>query len=173
MARGRLSVLAAASALAAVALTACGDEPARLDRASAEREIAVAVAGEVEPGVDAVRCPDEIPVRDGAEVECDVELADGAGTLPVIARQRDEGGSLDVELRRAVLSDAQVADALRAALRDGFGRSFQVDCGDDGPTVREAGERVTCRARDASSRRSVEVTIDGADGGLSYELVDP
>jgi len=172
VARDRLIALAAASVVV-VGLAGCGDDPARLDGPSAEREIAAAVAAEVEPEVAAVRCPDEIPLGRGEEVECDVELADGAGTLPVVARQRDERGSLDVELRRAVLSDAEVADALRAALRDGFGRSFQVDCGDRGPTVREAGAQVTCRARDATSRRSVEVTIDGADGGLSYQLVDP
>jgi hypothetical protein len=65
-----------------------------------------------------------------------------------------------------------VAAQLRTLLKRGFDRSFQATCGPDGWRVRAVGRPFVCRARDAVSRRSVEVTVVDASGRIRFELVD-
>lgn len=166
--RGSLALLVALAGLAA-----CTQEPERLDAGSAERKIASAVAETVSPPVVEVRCPERIERAVDGRFECDVVLGEPSGTLPVVAVQRDDAGTIEVLPQRAVLSARQVADELRTLLRTELGRSFQVDCGREAATVREPGEQLICRARDQMTRRSVVVTVQDERGSLSFEIVDP
>lgn len=182
MARGPLSrprpgarraAAALVAAIVAVGGGACSRPADQLDPTTASEQIAAAVTSELAISVDEVGCPDDLPLGEGEGFDCDVELADGAGTLPVTVAQVDDEGTLQVVPGAVVRSDAELADDLRAALRDAFDRSFQVDCGDGPAVVRAPGSELTCRARDASSRRSVTVTVTDERGSLRFELSEP
>jgi len=163
----------AAVLVVATAMGACSSPEPLLDRASTQLEVGRAVAEGVAPAIEAVSCPGEVPAGKGESFRCAVELADGAGTLPVAVDQVDDDGTLKVTPGRAVLTDEAIAEQLKAGLGQQFGRSFQADCGDRGPSVRDPDDVVVCQARDKTSRRSVEVTIVDTEGTLSFEVLDP
>jgi hypothetical protein len=151
-------------------LAACAGEAEVLDRAATEQQVARVLDEVLEPEVGAVTCPDEPPVD--RAFRCEAELGEERGTLTASVRY-DEVDGLAVEAEQAVLAGTAIADELRAALAEEFGRTFQVDCGDDVAVVREPGEVVVCRARDEGSRRSVDVTVVDASGSLAFEVIDP
>jgi hypothetical protein len=101
-----------------------------------------------------------------------VELGGGIGSLRVRARQVDDDGHLSVQLLDVPLRNEAVASRLRSLLKRGFDRSFQATCGPDGWRIRAVGKPFVCRARDETSRRSVEVTVVDASGRIRFELVD-
>jgi Domain of unknown function (DUF4333) len=151
-------------------LSGCGSEDGSLDRPATERQVGRAVAKVVTPPVAATSCTGALPLEQGRTFTCQVKLGAGAGTLRASVLQTDDDGALEVEPLDAVLSDAQVARQLKASLNDQFGRSFQVDCGDEGQTVRRPGSTSSCTARDQTSRRKVAVTVEDASGSLSFEV---
>jgi hypothetical protein len=150
----------------------CGrDEPTTLDRGRAQRAVAAAVARAVEPAVASASCPGDLPRGRGRTFACTVALGGGVGALRVTARQLDDEGRVAVTLRDRPLRNEDVAAELVGLLERGFHRSFQATCGPDGWHVRPVGRPFVCRARDKTSRRSVEVTVDAA-GRLSFDLAD-
>ena len=171
--RGRGALLVVAVLVLVAAATGCSRDPERLDTGTAEQQISQAVAKTVAPPVVDVRCPQHIPLGPDRRFHCDVVLGDPSGTLPVTAIQRDDAGTIEVVPDRPVLSDHQIAEALRVQLRQQFHRSFQTDCGKAASKVRRPGEQLICRARDQMTRRSVVVTIEDAAGTLSFQIVDP
>lgn len=158
----------------AMALVACGSSPATLDQAATEAAVAEAVAEslELEAGAADVRCPAEVPVAAGEAFACTVSLGE-PGELDVAVEVTDDDGTLDVVPQAALIDPVAAAEQLKATLRSEFGRSFQVDCGDDPAAVRAEGDTFTCRARDKTSRRSVTVTVVDAAGTLSFEVAEP
>lgn len=152
------------------ALTGCAGEVEALDPSSVEEQVASALADPLEPAVEVVTCPAELPIDEA--FSCRAALDGVEGELMVEVAY-DEVDGLSVEPSQAVLGGTEIADALRDALDDQFGRTFQVDCGDDGLRVIEPGTTVVCRANDGGSRRSVDVTVEDAAGSLAFEVIDP
>ena len=97
-------------------------------------------------------------------------MAGDAGVVRATVTQTDDEGSLDVVPLDAVLADADVAAQAKRSLADRFERSFQVDCGKDPATVRTPGDTFTCTARDRWSRRTIEVTVQDANGTLQFTI---
>ena len=165
-AAGAVAVLACA-----VALGACGGGgPSTLDPADVEAAVADAVARGLEVEVASVACPQDVPVELERRTTCTVEV-DDAGSMVATVVQVDEDGTLEVAPGSALIDRVEVADTLRSTLREELGRSFQVDCGDDPPALVAIGDTFPCRARDADSRRSVDVTVEGADGTVTFEIL--
>ena len=156
-----------------VGAAGCSDSADSLDRSATQRAVGRAVAAEVEPKVLATTCPADLPAKQGARFTCEVRLGGDAGILAVRVRQVDEDGRLEVEPAAAVLSDAAIARALKRELADRFSRSFQVDCGDQGPAVRPAESVLACTARDQTGRRTVDVRIVDAEGTLAFAVRPP
>lgn len=161
----------------ALVLAACGSSPTTLDQAATEAAVAEAVASSpsldgLEVGAADVRCPAEVLVEAGESFECTVSLGE-RGELEVAVEVTDDDGTLDVVPQAALIDPVVAAEQLKATLRSEFGRSFQVDCGDDPAELRAEGDTFTCRARDKTSRRSVTVTVVDAAGTLSFEVADP
>lgn len=153
-----------------VLLAACSDEAGTLDQAATQRAVAKAVGGEVDAKVTSAACERPIDRKEGATFTCDVTLT-GAGELPVTVTQLDDEGKLDVEPEAAVVERERIASELKASLKDQFQRSFQVACDDDAATaVRKPGSTSTCTARDATSRRTVTVTVTDTAGTLAFEV---
>lgn len=151
-------------------LAGCSSEASTLDRAATERAVGRSVAAAVEPAVAATVCPTAVERAKGGRFRCEVRLTAEVGTVRASVRQVDDAGHLEVALRDAVVSGEAAAATLKASLRSGFGRSFQVDCG-KGWKVRSPGDTFTCRARDKTSRRSVEATVTDPAGTLSFEVL--
>ena len=174
MARHGVRAAGAVALLAAVlSLGACGGGgPSTLDPADVEAAVADAVAGGLDVEVASVACPEDVPVELDRRTSCTVEV-DGVGTMAATVVQVDEDGTLEVAPGSALVDRGEVAATLRSTLRDELGRSFQVDCGDDPPALVAIGDTFPCRARDADSRRSVDVTVEGADGTVSFEILRP
>ncbi len=173
MGRRHLGALVLAAGLgSATVLAACGDDPPVLDQAEAETAVEAATAEVVPVEVAAASCPADVPRAEGERFRCTVELV-AVGSMPVAVRQLDDAGRLEVEPLAVVLADAEVAAQLKAELRTRFERSFLVDCGDAAHRVWEPGDTFACRARDADSRRSVEVTVLDPAGTLSFEVLRP
>ena len=173
MARHGVRVVRAFAGLAAaLALGACGGGPSTLAAADVEAAVADAVGSGLAVEVATVSCPDEVPIEIGRRTTCRVEV-DGLGEMEAIVVQVDDQGTLEVALGSALIDREEVATSLRSTLREELGRSFQVDCGDDPPALVEVGDTFPCRARDADSRRSVDVTVEGADGAVSFEILRP
>ena len=160
-------------AAAVLVLAACSDEASTLDRSATQDAVGEAVAADVEPKVTATRCPDPIEREQGATFTCTVTLQ-GAGKLPVTVTQVDADGALEVQPTAAVVTRERIASELKASLKGQFERSFQVNCDDtDEVAVREPDSTSTCIARDASSRRSVTVTVTDASGTLAFAVGKP
>lgn len=153
-------------------LGACSSTAKTLDGPATERAVGRAVAAKVEPAVAATTCPAELPRGKGEEFTCKVELGGKAGTMRVRVSQLDDQGKLSVEPLDAVVSGEATAATLKAKLRTQFKRSFQVTCG-TGWKVRSPGDTFPCRARDKTSRRSVDVTVEDAAGTLSFQVLRP
>lgn len=166
-------VVAGLVLLVAAVLAGCSDDASTLDRPATERSVGRAVAAEVAPPVAATTCAGPLTAGQGERFTCQVRLGAGAGTLEVRVRQVDDDATLEVTPTAAVRSDAELAEALRAQLRQQFDRSFQVDCGDAGPTVRPPDSVLACTARDRTSRRTVDVRIIDEDGTLSFTVRPP
>lgn len=153
-------------------LAACSDGADTLDQAATERAVGKAVAAKVDPKVTATTCPDPIEREEDGRFTCTVTLQ-GAGDLPVSVTQTDEDGTLRVVPGAAVVTQERVTSELKAALKEQFGRSFQVACDlDDDVAVRAPGSTATCTARDATSRRTVAVTVTDTAGTLSFDVGD-
>lgn len=165
----RLAALVAVAGLALLA--ACSDDAGTLEPTATQRAVGKAVAAEVDPKVTSTSCPDEIERDEGATFTCVVVLQ-GAGKLPVTVTQADGDGALDVEPEAAVVTQERITSELKASLKDQFERNFQVSCDTDEVAVREPGSTSTCAARDATSRRTVTVTVTDAAGTLAFEVED-
>jgi len=153
-------------------LGGCGSGAGTLDQAATETAVGDAVAGDLGVDVVATACPRDVAATRGERFSCSVDLGE-MGDLPVSVRVTDDDAALRVVPDAAVLADAEIARQLKAALKAEFDRSFQVDCGDGGPQVRLPDDTFVCRARDKTSRRSVEVTVTDAAGTLSFEVRKP
>ncbi|MGN6695664.1 MAG: DUF4333 domain-containing protein [Aquihabitans sp.] len=166
--RRRLAL--AVLAIAFVVLSACSDDPGTLDQAATERAVGKAVGAQVDPKVGATSCEEPIEQQEGGRFTCEVTL-EGAGDLSVTVTQVDDQGTLDVVPEASVVTRERIVSELRASLKDQFERSFQVAC-DDTPevAVRKAGSTSTCIARDATSRRSVTVTVSDTAGTLAFAV---
>lgn len=159
--------------LAVVALLgACSSSAKTLDRAATETAVGRAVADKVEPAVAGTTCPTELPRGKGKAFTCKVELGGKVGTMRVRVRQLDDDGRLAVAPLDAVISGEATAATLKAKLRTRFKRSFQVTCG-AGWKVRSPGDTFPCRARDKTSRRSIDVTVEDPAGTLSFQVLRP
>lgn len=152
------------------ALWACGADAKELDQAATERTVGEAIDDAVGPEVSATTCTGEFEQAKGNELDCKVTLAGEAGVVRATVTQTDNEGSLDVVPLDAVLADADVAAQAKRSLADRFERSFQVDCGKDPATVRTPGDTFTCTARDRTSRRTIEVTVQDAYGTLQFTI---
>ncbi len=178
-ARPRLRTVAALAAVAALALAipACGRSKAvALDRAATERAVGEVVAGQIEKQagfsveVSATRCPSDIPRGSGRVTMCNVTVKGVAGKVRARVRQVDDHGRLDVTLLDSVLSNPAVANQLQVELKKRFSRSFQANCG-KGMRIAAPKAAFTCRARDASSRRTVQVTVVDSAGTLRFSVL--
>lgn len=161
-----------AGLVAVVVLGACSGGTSTLAAPDVEAAVADAVGGGLDVDVASVACPDEVPIELDLRTACTVEV-DGLGTMEATVVQVDDQGTLEVAPGAALIDREEVAASLRSTLREELGRSFQVDCGDDPPALVEVGDTFPCRARDADSRRSVDVTVEGADGAVSFEILRP
>lgn len=167
-------LLVVAAAVAALA-TACTTEASTLDQAATQRAVGRALADQIEPKVTATTCPADLPLERGEQFDCMVELAGDVGTMPVLVTLIDVDGALQVVPQAALIARPDASTQAKASLDEVFGRSFQVDCGDDagdGLRVFEPGETFECRARDRSSRRTITVTVVDAAGALTFAVVD-
>lgn len=153
----------------AAGLAGCSHDATTLDRAATQRAVGHSVAAAVEPPVAATSCPRAIERRAGGRFRCEVRLADGVGTVRTSVRQTDAEGTLRVAMLDAVVSGEATATTLKSELRRRFERSFLVDCG-TGWRVRAPGSTFSCRARDKTSRRTVEVTVADAAGTLRFHV---
>jgi hypothetical protein len=168
--------VAVAVALASVLLgaSACGAGSQVLDPSELDASVSDAVAQGlgVEGDQVAVACPDAVPLQADRRTTCAVEVEE-LGALEATVVQVDDKGAVEVELGAALIDRAEVAASLRATLREELGRSFQVDCGDDPAELVPVGDTFPCRARDADSRRSVDVTVVDGTGAVSFEILRP
>jgi hypothetical protein len=171
-ARWRLLALGPA-ALMLVVLAACSDDAGTLDRAATERAVGKAVAAKVDGKVQSTHCSEPLDRQAGLSFPCRVELR-GAGDLTVRVEQVDGEGTLDVTPEAAVVTRERIVSELKESLKDQFERSFQVAC-DDTPeiAVRKVASTSTCLARDATSRRTVTVTVSDAAGTLAFAVGKP
>jgi len=153
-----------------VLLGACSGDAGTLDQAATQRAVGKAVGAQVDAKVTATSCEEPIDREEGATFACEVTLK-GAGDLPVTVTQVDGGGKLDVKPDAAVVTRERLASELKASLKEQFERSFQVACDDDpAVAVRKPGSTSTCIARDATSRRTVTVTVTDPAGTLAFAV---
>lgn len=164
--------LAAGVVLVALIAAGCSSGSSTLDTGATETAVALALGADLPVEVLGVECPAEIDQGVDVRIECSALLADDAGTMGVRVTQVDEKATLRVVAQAAVLSDGEMAVAAKAALRDSFERSFQVDCGEGPPKVRIQGDTITCRARDADTRRELTITVADRAGTLSFAVGD-
>lgn len=168
--RRRAGLLLALAITGIVLLGGCSDDGGTLDQAATQRAVGKAVAARVDVEVVSTACTEPFDRQEGHTFSCDVKL-EGAGELPVTVTQLDDEGTLDVTPDAAVVTRERIASELKASLKDQFERSFQVACDDlAAVAVYKAGSQVACIARDATSRRTVAVTVTDTAGTLAFAV---
>ncbi len=107
-------------------------------------------------------------VRSGDTFRCTVHLADQ--TLRVRVVQLDRKGHLRVDPLDAVIDVSDASADLSERLRQRFQREFHVDCGSPDVRVLRPGSHFSCRATDATSRRTIVVIVRDVRGSLDYTI---
>ncbi|MGI8754560.1 MAG: DUF4333 domain-containing protein [Acidimicrobiales bacterium] len=167
----RTSRLAVVTTLVALVILAGCSRPAKtLERAGTQRAVSRVITDRVDGAVPTTSCPQDIARGKGRTVTCKVTLKGTEGTARTRVRQLDGDGTLDVSVLDAVVANSRVTAELKAQLKARFGRAFQADCG-KGLRIVAPGESFRCRARDASGRRTVTVTVTDPAGTLRFRVL--
>lgn len=154
-----------------LALVGCGRGHAdTLDPGATATEVQRVIGGRIEPDVDHVTCPTSIDRGTGTTFTCTAVLADGLGRVRLRVTQTDDGKSLAIALRDAVIDKQDAAQHLHRDLVETYHRSFTVDCGSAGPVVVKPGTTFTCQARDGAGKRAVKVTVVDPAGTFHFDI---
>lgn len=162
----------AVAAAGGLALVACASGPTTLSADDLAEEVAPVAAEAIGIDPDRMSCGDELVVEVGETATCEADLGE-VGAVAVDVEVLDEDGTLAVRPQAAVVDRADAAEDLEELLASRFERSFEADCGDDGPEVVEPDQSFVCRAADdVDDRRSVRVTVTDPAGTLAFEVLD-
>jgi hypothetical protein len=142
--------------------SACGGK--QLDVSRAEDTIRSEVERAYEVEVEDVSCPQDVEAEAGATFRCVVSLPDDRLTIDV--EQEDDEGRITIEPAQAVISLANVEQAIRRQYN-----ANEVDCGPRRLWVSMPGRTFECTARDEEGGTgTIVVTVQDSEGNIELDV---
>jgi hypothetical protein len=161
----------ALAALAGVALVGCSTTTT-LDRDKLHAFIENELIDEDDVEVSDADCPEVEEPEVGQTFECTAKVEGQDVRIGVTVTDADEG-IVDIASLDAILVVSVLENGIADDLTEQLGFDVSIECSDEGYLVAAVDSTLTCEASDgAGETANVTVTVNDAEGNVSFEIVE-
>ena len=161
------SKLALIAVVAAVVVTACGNDNA--PTSSIEKRIKRDISDKTHISSTKVTCPRNVKAKAGATFDCNAKV--DSSVIPVHVTLTNKGGTrFDFQPTKAVMLTSAIVRGVQDQIKAQAGVDATVDCGKAKVFVKDPGEIIECTAKTASDTAPVRVTVKDLQGNVTFKV---